>query len=981
VSETPQHHEPTSEKSYKETLTLPKTSFPMRAGAATREPEIYAFWQEQQVYEKNLESRDVSKRFVLHDGPPYLSSDKIHIGTALNKILKDIVIRYKTQQGFYTPYVPGYDGHGLPIEAAVEKSIKGGRRSITNLELRERCRAFALQNLKGQEINFKRLGILGNWENPYITIDPAFEALQVELFAKMVEKGYVYKGLKPVHWCPVSESAMAEAEIEYADHESHSIYVRFILPHLQKVFGDALDDETTAALQGASFLIWTTTPWTLPSNVALAVHPTTDYTIVELPNMGRCIVAVELLPALAKTLSNDEQTVQLEAGVVFKGSVLEGLQAQHPFIERPSTVLLADYVTTESGTGVVHTAPGHGPDDFATISQYNRNQCKATPFPIISPIDGQGKFMPEAGIPEVLIGQFYEKANWKVLEILREHEALLHHSTFKHSYPHSWRSHSPVIFRATDQWFINVDAFRATALEEIKTVQWIPTRGETRISTMVGNRAEWCISRQRTWGVPIPAFYCQSCGEVHLDSTITGWVADVFRQESSDAWEKYDADHFLQNRLTCKSCGSKSFTKETDVMDVWFDSGVTHTTVVEARKEELGGVPADLYLEGSDQHRGWFQSSLLTSVMLRDKAPYKAVLTHGFVLDENGRKMSKSLGNVVDPNTVMKELGADVLRLWVASVDYTSDVRLGKNTLKQLGDIYRKIRNTCRFLLGNLDGFDPATQLVPYHQLNTLDKYVLHRLREVTLSLTQAFENYEFHHFYQRLQNLCVVEFSSLYFDVVKDILYCNHPNDDKRLAVQTVLYHIISVLSRVIIPVMPHMAEDIWSHWPLETRPAFGMEASPVSILLAPWPAPPEEWEMLPEDADQFEALLMLRESINAGLEQARAANEIGSSLEANVWIHPMAPSWNFLKNLGSDMLESLFLVSGIGLLEGDALKTVYEDYAVLCEEDVEGEYCLYITRAVGDKCERCWQYKETVGSYTDHPTLCTRCHSAVSE
>jgi isoleucyl-tRNA synthetase len=974
-------HTTTPEKNYKETLTLPETTFPMRAGAATREPEIQAFWETEQVYRKNLTGRDVSRRFLLHDGPPYLSSDKIHIGTALNKVLKDIVVRYKTQQGFYAPYVPGYDGHGLPIEAAVEKSIKGGRRTISSLELRERCRAFALNNLKGQETNFKRLGILGHWEAPYITIDPAFEAKQVELFAQMVEKGYVYKGLKPVHWCPVSESAMAEAEIEYADHESHSIYVRFTLPSLHKTLGEALPADVATVLQGASILIWTTTPWTLPANVALAVHPHVDYTVVSLGEMGPCIVAVELLPALSRVLSTEDHPIQLEAGPVFKGQVLEGLEAQHPFIDRASRVLVADFVTTESGTGVVHIAPGHGPDDFFAVSAYNRGAWKESPLPILSPVDGQGKFMNEAYMPETLVGQFYEKANWQVLELLKAQKALLHHSTFTHSYPHSWRSHSPVIFRATDQWFINVDAFRSTALDEIKQVAWIPARGETRITTMVANRAEWCISRQRTWGVPIPAFYCQNCCETHLDATTTGWVADVFRQESSDAWEKYDAAHFLQGRLTCKSCGHGDFTKETDVMDVWFDSGVTHSTVVGARADELGHLPVELYLEGSDQHRGWFQSSLLTSIMLSEKAPYKAVLTHGFVLDETGRKMSKSLGNVVDPNTVMNELGADVLRLWVASVDYTSDVRLGKNTLKQLADIYRKIRNTCRFLLGNLHGFDPATQEVPYHQLNTLDKYVLHRVRSVTQALTEAFEAYEFHRFYQLLQNLCVVELSSLYFDVVKDVLYCNGVNDGKRLAVQTVLFHLLSTLSRVIIPVMPHMAEDIWSHWPAAQRPTFGATEPPVSILLAPWPQLPDEWEMLPEDAHQFEALLMLRESINAGLEQARSANELGSSLEANIWIQPLSPSWNMLNNLNHDMLETLFLVSGVGLLEPDIASRVYEHHAILAEQEVEGEYRVYIARAVGDKCERCWQYRETVGSYSANHGLCMRCHNAVSQ
>jgi len=970
---------PSNEINYKETLHLPITTFPMRAGAATREPEIQAFWQDQKVYQKTLDARDKSHTFVLHDGPPYLSSDKIHIGTALNKILKDVVVRYKTQRGYYAPYVPGYDGHGLPIEAAVEKKIKGGRKAVSELELREKCREFAMSNLEGQETNFKRLGVQANWEAPYITIDAKFEARQIELFAEMVDKGFVFKGLKPVYWCPISESAMAEAEIEYADHESHSIYVKFPLKTLDKAFDAPLSDETRAILSEypVSLVIWTTTPWTMASNVAMAVHERVEYALVELGEHGRCIIAVDLLPTVAKH-SGLEKTPDILHRMT--GKELRGLEARHPFIDRRSVVLSADFVTTDAGTGIVHMAPGHGPDDFFAVQGFNRSELKENPLPVISPVNGRGIFDDVDGIPESVVGQFYEKANWTFLEILKEHNALISHNTFTHSFPHSWRSHSPVIYRATDQWFINVDAFRQTALDEIKNVQWVPARGETRITTMVANRPEWCISRQRTWGVPIPAFYCENCGEVHLDSKVASWVADVFREESSDAWVKYDADHFLKGRLTCKSCGHTSFTKEKDVMDVWFDSGVTHTTVIEERSDELGNLPADLYLEGSDQHRGWFQSSLLTSVMLRNKAPYKAVLTHGFVLDENGRKMSKSQGNVVDPNTVMRELGADVLRLWVASVDYTSDVRLGANTLKQLGEIYRKIRNTCRFMIGNIAGFDPHTQTVPYEQLSTLDRYVLHRMSIVGEALTDAFENYEFHKFYQLLQNFCVVELSSLYFDVVKDVLYCNPKNDHKRLAIQTVLHQILSVISRIIIPVMPHMAEDIWSHWPEEQKPLFGLAAPPTSIIEAPWPDIDGCWRMLPEEAKSLEALLALREGVNAALEQARSNDDIGSSLEASILIQPLSSSWNFLKQHSVDLLEMLFLVSGVGLVQGQDVQQLYGEHPVVAEHELEGEYRIYVVKASGDKCQRCWQYKETVGAYHDHPSLCMRCHTAVT-
>jgi isoleucyl-tRNA synthetase len=966
-----------SELNYKDTLRLPKTGFPMRAGASTREPEIQAFWESEKIYQSNLASKNKSHAFILHDGPPYLSSDKIHIGTALNKILKDIVVRYKTQKGFYAPYVPGYDGHGLPIEAAVEKKIKGGRKSITALELREKCRAFALSNLKGQETNFKRLGVMGHWDAPYLTIDPSFEATQIELFAQMLEKGYVYKGLKPVHWCPISESAMAEAEIEYEDHESHSIYVAFTLPTLEKRYGDPLTAELATVLEGASLVIWTTTPWTMPANVAIAVHETVDYVVVQAPQHGKVVLALDLLETLAPKFGVDPAQ-GFKPLMTFKGRELKGLVAKHPFIERKSVVLAADFVTTDSGTGLVHIAGGHGPDDFFVVKSYNRQELKDHPLPIISPVDEQGKFRAEAGVPHEVVGVFYEKANWILLEIMKKAEALLWHGTFTHSFPHSWRSHAPVIFRATEQWFIQVDAFRDTALAEIKNVQWIPARGESRLSTMVANRPEWCVSRQRVWGVPIPAFYCEKCKTVHLTTETTAWVAEVFRQESSDAWAKYDADHFLQGRLICTHCGHDRFTKEEDVMDVWFDSGVSHTAVVEARHAELGHVPVDLYLEGSDQHRGWFQSSLLTSVMLRDKAPYKAVLTHGFVLDENGRKMSKSLGNVIDPNTVMREYGADVLRLWVASVDYTSDVKIGGGTLKQLGDIYRKIRNTCRFLMGNLHGFNPEQDRVPYEQLSVLDTYVLHRLSVVTHALEDAFERYEFHRFYQLLQNLCVVELSSLYFDVVKDVLYCHGEKDARRLGVQSVLYHILSTLTRVIIPVMPHMAEDIWSHWPKEQKPDFALaEGAPTSILLAPWPELPTAWVLSAEKEKAFEALLMLRETVNAGLEQARSQEEIGSSLEASILIQPLSPTWQFVQALDENLLETIFLVSGVEVLTSTT--NFYTEYAVLAEEEVDGEYKVYVIRATGDKCQRCWQYKETVGAYVDHPSLCTRCHHAV--
>jgi isoleucyl-tRNA synthetase len=969
-------------KQYKATLCLPQTTFPMRAGAITREPELQAQWAAQRIYEQVMHRRRHAPKFVLHDGPPYLSSDKIHIGTALNKILKDIVTRYKSAQGFYSPYVPGYDGHGLPIEAAVEKSIKGGRKSVTPLELREKCRAFAKANVTGQETNFKRLGVWGNWGEPYLTIDGSFEATQIRLFAEMYEKGFVYKGLKPVYWCPVSETALAEAEIEYADHVSHSIYVKFALPDTVKAFGEALPEAVALQLLNASLLIWTTTPWTLPSNVAIAVNPSINYVVLQKTNTGEKLVVAEALKdnLLQILIADVESNGWEQLGASFEGRLLEGLNARHPFIGRKSVVLLGEHVTTEAGTGLVHTAPGHGPDDFVCVQKYNRSGVMPEALPILSPIDSQGRMTHETWLPESLKGQFYEQGNGRVIDLLKTANALLFHKPFTHSYPHSWRSHAPVIFRATEQWFINMDGFRKEALQAVDETDWVPKRGKNRIYSMVEGRLEWCVSRQRIWGVPIPAFYCNDCGKVHLSKATTEKVAERFKLESSDAWVKYTANELLGEDYRCE-CGSASFRKEEDIMDVWFDSGVTHTAVVEARKEELGELPVELYLEGSDQHRGWFQSSLLTSVMLRGKAPYKTVLTHGFVLDENGRKMSKSLGNVIDPNTVMKQFGADVLRLWVASVDYSGDVRIGDNTLKQLADIYRKIRNTARFMLGNLHGFDPAQHSVPYKDLDSLDRYVLHRLQNVVQAITDAFDKYEFYRFYQVLQNFCVVELSSLYFDVVKDILYCNAENDLRRRAVQTVLYEALSVLTRLIVPVMPHLAEDIWHYWPQEQRSTFGEGDVPTSILLSPWPQVKEPWLLNETQRLQFESLLSLREKINLALEEARSNDKIGSALEARVCIQPLAEEWAFLKDVPQSTLETLFLISQVELLPADASEEALAalDEAALGAYEEGDDLRLWALPPAGDKCQRCWKFTPEVGTHAEHEGLCTRCHSAV--
>lgn len=962
---------------YKETLNLPQTAFKMKAGAAMREVEIERYWDENRIYHRMTETRDKSRRFLLHDGPPYLSADKIHIGTALNKILKDIVTRYKSQRGFYAPYVPGYDGHGLPIENAVVKTIKGGRHAITPAELRKRCRAFALSNLKGQESDFRRLGVWAHWEKPYVTIDASFEAAQVAAFGEMYQKGYIYKGLKPVYWCPQCETALADAEVEYDDHVSHSIYVKFPIQSLERA---SLDADQQTLLQDASLVIWTTTPWTLPANLALAINPEFDYVVWNSGRYGKLVLARDLLPRLQELMPASEehstQKAQSLEGVI-PGRALEHVITQHPFIDRESSVLLGDHVTLDAGTGIVHTAPGHGMDDYLVVQKYNRDILKDNPIPILSPVDNNGKFTAEAEIP-ALEGIFYEKANEAILETLQEKGALLHAGKYNHSYPHCWRCRQPVIYRATDQWFIDIDRFRAEALAAVDTVAWLPERGRNRIYGMVEGRGDWCLSRQRVWGVPIPVLYCAKadCREVFVTTKFIAAIRAKFEAHSSDIWWEQSADELIadlpEDDRACSKCGGHAFEKEMDIMDVWFDSGITHTAVIQARREELGDLPAEMYLEGSDQHRGWFQSSLLTSVMLYGKAPYRSVLTHGFVLDEQGRKMSKSLGNVVDPHTIIREYGADVLRLWVASVDYTSDVRIGRNTLHQMAEVYKKVRNTVRFILGNLHDFDPARDRVPTEALSRLDRHALHRARHIVRNITDAFEQWEFYRYCHEIQYLCMADLSQLYFDVVKDILYCDAVNAPRRRAVQTVLHELLSLLVPVLVPVMPHLAEDIWLSLSERQRPHVqGGEVIPAAVLL-PWPELPVAAEL--HFSNDFEPLLAVRDAVNRALETPRSEGRIGSSLEAIVTLLPKTDAVrSALMQAGPDELAVLLITSGVSVV--DKAPELSSWLSRLDAEDVT----VFVARSPDAKCQRCWRYEPTVGQVAGHPALCERCGQAV--
>ena len=913
---------------FKDTLNLPQTTLPMRANATVRELEIQKFWAENNIYEKMIGERDKTNSFVLHDGPPYLSSEKIHVGTALNKILKDILIKYKSQRGFYAPYVPGYDGHGLPIENAVVKTLKGGRHSISEAELRAKCREFAHKNLKGQESEFKRLGVLGNWEHPYLTINPEYEAEQVRVFGEMYKKGYIEKGLKPVYWCAACETALAEAEVEYADHTSTSIYVRFkfeddAVQKIENILGSKTDKDIYA-------IIWTTTPWTIPSNMAISMHPRFVYTFFEYKN-DIYVVAEELLNSFLNDVEWDEADIKVLGSC--SGQDLELLNTKHPLLNRKSPIILGEHVTLDAGTGSVHTAPGHGLEDYEVGCKYG--------IEVFSPLDGRGVWTDTVGIDELVDVPYY-KGNSMVIEMLQNCGALLKQQDIQHSYPHCWRCKKPVIYRATPQWFVKVDKFRDKALEAVHGVKWIPASGENRIGNMVESRTDWCISRQRAWGVPIPIFYCEDCGEVICNNSTIENVAKMFEKESSDAWVKYSAEELLPEGFVCPKCGKKHFRKEKDIMDVWFDSGVSWRAVVEKRSEELGHTPVDMYLEGSDQHRGWFQSSLLTSVATQGKAPYKQVLTHGFVFGEDGRKMSKSLGNFIRPDDIIKKYGADILRLWAASVDYRNDIKIGNNIVGQLVEIFKKTRNTARFLIGNLFDFNPETDYVEYDELKNIDKFALHKLNKLIEEVTVSFENYEFYKYFQSLQNFAAVDLSSFYLDIVKDRLYTAGKKSLSRRACQTVLFENLMALVKILAPVMPHQAEDIWQNVPEVQRGGL------ISILLSDWPVVNEKWNN-PQLEEDFTKILKSREVVSRAIEPLRADKKVGSSLEVAVWIK--AENDAILKANEKDLAD-IYIVS-----QANLAKEKPED---VLNEYVEDGYTVWVTKARGEKCTRCWKYRE---------------------
>ena len=926
---------------YKDTLNLPRTDFPMKANLAQREPEILKEWEEKDLYGKIKAATRNRERFILHDGPPY-ANGHIHLGTALNKILKDIIIKSKIMAGYRSDYVPGWDCHGLPIEHQVDKELGAKKQSVSTLEKRKLCREYAKKFIDIQRNEFKRLGVLGLWENPYLTMNNSYAATIVREFGKFVSTNSVYKRKKPIQWCASCKTALAEAEVEYHDSSSPSIYVKF--PLLSDI------GESVPSLKGKKVfvIIWTTTPWTIPANLAICFHPDFIYAAVEVRDEV-FIIAEGLLLRILAALEIDQYRI-LDT---FSGATLEGLKCRHPFIERESLLVVGSHVTLEAGTGCVHTAPGHGQEDYEVGLRYQLD--------IYTPVDDDGKFTPEV---DFFAGEFVLKANKAVNQKLKEVHALLKEEIITHSYPHCWRCKNPIVFRATEQWFISMDQnrLRERALNEIMKVSWIPPWGRDRIYNMVANRPDWCISRQRGWGIPLPIFYCKQCQHIVLDQAVIEHVAERFEQCGADLWFSEDANSLLPPDTCCPRCKAREFDKEDDILDVWFDSGVSYAAVLE--KNENLSYPADMYLEGSDQHRGWFHSSLLTSVETRNQAPYKSVLTHGFVVDGKGEKMAKSKGNVIPPEKVINAYGVEVLRLWVASEDYREDIRISDEILKRLSESYRKIRNTCRFLLGNLHDFDPGHG-EPYHHLSEIDCWALHKLYHLTAKVLKAYASFEFHTIYHLLHNFCVTDMSAIYLDILKDRLYCSFPDSTPRRASQTAFYCILTTLVKLIAPILPFTAEELWRYLP----PERGREES-VHLARFPRLDPAYANEQLYE---KWQRLFQLRTMVLKVLEEKRAEKVIGNSLQAEVTLEAPDPLVHFLEG-SRELLEDLFIVSKVTLVKRPRETEPHLDAAL-------ERLCITVSKTTAGKCERCWKYSESVGHDRDCSTLCHRCAQVIRQ
>ena len=922
-------------QNYNDTIHKMQTPFEMRAGLPKKEPKMLEDWEQNHVYEQMIKNNEGKPQYILHDGPPYANGN-IHMGTALNKIIKDIIIRYKNMSGFQAPYVPGYDTHGLPIELKALSSLGDKKAGVSKLELRQICKEFATEHIGVMNEQFKRLGVQGDFENPYLTLRPEFEARQVEIFGEMAKKGYIYKGMKAVYWCPEDRTALAEAEIEYAEDECDSIYVRFKLTDDP----NGVLAKHNIPLDKAWIVIWTTTTWTLPANVATCLNPNLEYAFVKIGDAYH-IMARELVESTMKGCHIDEYEVLPETVL---GSELELMQYQHPFLDRKGLVILGDHVTLEGGTGCVHTAPGHGVEDFEVcVNHYPQ-------VPVVVPVDDAGRLTAEAG--EKFAGLKVWDANKVILEHIKESGHLMGVQHITHQYPHCWRCHHPIIFRATEQWFCSIDAFKEDVYKAIDSVHWQPAWGHDRMAGMVRDRSDWCISRQRVWGVPIPVFYCKKCGKYHITDASIKAVSDLFRKEGSDAWYKYDANDILPKTEVCE-CGASDWEKDPDIMDVWFDSGSTWSAVCRERPELRW--PVDMYMEGADQFRGWFQSSLLTSVATQGVAPYREVLCHGWVVDAQGKQMHKSAGNGMEPSEIIRDYGADIIRLWVASSDYTVDVRAGKEIFRQLSEAYRKMRNTARFMLGNISDFDPAKDMVDDDQLFEIDRWALEACNKLTATMRDAYEHYDFSRAYHALYNFCVIDMSNFYMDVIKDRLYC--ADDHARRCAQTALYRILVDFTKLLAPILCFTSQEIWSYIPKLD----GMKDYVVS-------------EQMPEAkaaADEaFEAkwdrIMAIRDDVKKVLEQARADKVIGSALEAGLTLYCSKEVYDFLNAIPMDELADLFIVSHVDLVEGEGgVKGLVEGLGVSA------------AHAAGNKCLRCWKYETTVGE----DGLCPRCAKVLKQ
>ncbi|MGV6825552.1 MAG: isoleucine--tRNA ligase [bacterium] len=921
---------------YKDTLNLPETKFPMRGNLAQKEPKMLQEWEEKALYKQIREHCKGRDKFILHDGPPYANGD-IHIGHAVNKVLKDIIVKARTLEGFDAPYVPGWDCHGLPIELQVEKKVGKPGGKVTATEFRKACRAYAQKQIDGQRTDFKRLGVQGDWDNPYLTMNFQQEADIVRSLGRIIDQGHVHKGSKPVHWCTDCGSALAEAEVEYKDKQSFAIDVRF----------DVLDEEALVARchtvpddHGSgpvSIIIWTTTPWTLPANQAVALNPKLDYALVQTDGQ-RLLVAEGLLKdAMLRWGFEDYRVIGYGSGEAF-----EGLMLQHPFYDREVPVILGDHVTLDAGTGAVHTAPGHGLDDYIVGQRYG--------LPVDNPVDNHGRF--KADTP-LFAGEHVLQANEAVIDTLKTANKLVHQERLEHSYPHCWRHKTPIIFRATPQWFISMDQnqLRDTTMSEIKQVSWMPDWGQARIEGMIEGRPDWCISRQRTWGVPIPLFVHQETGKLHpRTNELIETVAKMIEQGGIEAWFDMPSEELLGDEAA-------QYERVTDTLDVWFDSGTTHACVLEGN--EALALPADLYLEGSDQHRGWFQSSLLSSVAMRGKAPYKAVLTHGFTVDAKGHKMSKSLGNVVSPQKVMKTLGADIIRLWVAATDYRAEMTVSDEILKRIADAYRRIRNTARFLLANLNGFDPATDLVPADQMIELDRWAVNRAADLQDEIREAYNDYQFHQLYKKLNNFCVVDMGGIYLDIIKDRQYTTQEDSLARRSCQTAIYHIAEAMVRWMTPVLSFTAQEVWQYLPGE-RGEF--------VFLETWY---DGLSRLPADSKlsalDWQRILEVRTEVSKQVERLRESGELGSSLEAEITLYCDDAISELLGQLQDELrfvlISSTAEVKSISERSDDAVST-----------DIEG-LALQVVASASSKCVRCWHHREDVGAHADHPELCGRC------